>query len=58
MGTLAAAKRSEISVLEYAIQQLDQRDFSVRLRSSLDEVDLGSHSLEALKRVLLHRGLL
>ena len=58
MGTLAAAERSEISVLDYAIQRLDQKDFRVRLRSVLDEVDLDSHSLEALKRVLLHRGLL
>ena len=58
MGTLAAAERSEISVLDYAIQRLDQKDFRVRLRSVLDEVDLDSYSLEALKRVLLHRGLL
>ena len=58
MGTLAAAERSEISVLDYAIQRLDQKDFRFRLRSALDEVDLDSRSLEALKRVLLHRGLL
>ena len=58
MGTLAAAERSEISVLDYAIQRLDQKDFRVRLRSALDEVDLDSHSLKALKRVLLRRGLL
>ena len=58
MGTLAAAERSEISVLDYVIQRLDQKDFRVRLRSVLDEVDLDSHSLEALKGVLLHRGLL
>ena len=56
-GALAAAKRSEISVLDYAIQRLDQ-SFRVRLRSALDEVDLDSHSLKALKRVLLRRGLL
>ena len=58
MGTLAAADRSEISVLDYAIQRLDQKDFRVRLRSALDEVDLDSRSSKALKRVLLRRGLL
>ena len=58
MGTLAAAERSEISVLDYAIQRLDQKDFRVRLRSALDEVDLDSRSSEALKRVLRRRGLL
>ena len=58
MGTLAAADRSEISVLDYAIQRLDQKDFRVRLRSALDEVDLDSHTSKALKRVLLLRGLL
>ena len=58
MGTLAAAERSEISVLDYAIQRLDQKDFRVRLRSVLDEVDLDSHSSKALKLVLRRRGLL
>ena len=58
MDTLAAADRSEISVLDYAIQRLDQKDFCVRLRSALDEVDLDSRSSKALKRVLLRRGLL
>ena len=58
MGTLAAAERSEISVLDYAILRLDQKDFRVRLRSALDEVDLDSRSSKALKRVLLRRGLL
>ena len=58
MGALAAAERSEISVLDYAIQRLDQKDFRVRLRTALNEVDLDSRSLEALKRVLLHRELL
>ena len=38
MDTLSAAERSEISVLDYAIQRLDQKDFRVRLRSALDEV--------------------
>ena len=55
---MAAAERSEISVLDYAIQRLDQKDFRVRLRSALDEVDLDSHTSIALKRVLLRRGLL
>ena len=58
MGTLAAADRSEISVLDCAIQWLDQKDFRNRLRSALDEVDLDSHTSKALKRVLLRRGLL
>ena len=58
MGTLAAAERSEISVLDYAIQRLDQKDFRVRLRSALDEVDLDSHTSKALNRALRRRGLL
>ena len=58
MGTLAAADRSEISVLDYAIQRLDQENFRIRLRSALDEVDLDSRSSKALKRVLLRRGFL
>ena len=58
MGALAAAERSEISVLDYAIQRLDQEDFRIRLRSALDEVDLDSHSSKALKLVLRRRGLL
>ena len=58
MGTLAAAERSEFSVLDYAIQRLDQKDFRVRLRSALDEADLDSHTSKALKRVLCRRGLL
>ena len=58
MGTLAAAERSEISVLDYAIQRLDQEDFRIRLRSALDEVDLDSRSSKALKLVLRRRGLL
>ena len=58
MGTLAAADRSEISVLDYAIRRLDQKDFRVRLRAALDAVDLDSHCLKALERVLRRRGLL
>ena len=58
MGTLAAADRSEISVLDYAIQRLDQKDFRVRLRSALDEVSLDSHTSKALRLVLRRRGLL
>ena len=55
---MAAADRSEFSVLEYAIQRLDQKDFRVRLRSALDEVDLDSHTSKALRSVHLRRGLL
>ena len=58
MGTLAAAERSEISVLDYAIQRLDQEDFRTRLRSALDAMDLDSRSFKALKRVLFQWGLL
>ena len=58
MGTQAAADPSEISVLDYAIQRLDQKDLRVRLRSALDEVDLDSHTSKALKSVLFRRGLL
>ena len=58
MSTLAAAKRPEVGVLDYAIQRLDQKDFRVRLSSALDEVDLDLRSSEALNRVLCRRGLL
>ena len=58
MGTLAAADWSEICVLDYAIQRLDQNDFRVRLRSALDEVDLDSRSSKAFRLVLPQRGLL
>ena len=58
MGTLAAAERSGISVLDYAIQRLDQKDFRVRLRSALDEVDLDAHTSKALKLVIRRLGLL
>ena len=40
MGTLAAAYRSEISVLDYAINRLDQKDYRHRLRAALAELDL------------------
>ena len=40
MGTLAAAYRSEISVLGYAINRLDQQDYRHRLRAALAELDL------------------
>ena len=58
MGSLAAAERSEISVLDYVIHRLDQKDFRFRLRSALDEVDLDSHTSKAFRSVLLRRGLL
>ena len=56
MGTLASAERSAISVLDYAIQRLDQQDFRVRLRSALDEVDLDARTSKALKLVLRRGG--
>jgi hypothetical protein len=58
MGTLAAADRSEISVLDYAIRRLDQNDYYVRLRSALDEVNLDSRVSKALRLVPRRRGLL
>ncbi|WP_413429911.1 hypothetical protein [Synechococcus sp. Cu2B8-bc1011] len=38
MGTLAAAYRSEISVLDYAINRLDQKDYRHRLWATLAEL--------------------
>jgi len=58
MSTLAAAERPEVSVLDCAIQRLDQKDFRVRLSSALDEADLDLCSSEALNRVFRRRGLL
>jgi len=58
MSTLAAAERPEVSVLDCAIQRLNQEDFRVRLSSALGEVDLDLRSSEALNRVLCRRGLL
>ena len=52
MGTLAAAYRSEISVLDYAINRLDQKDYRNRLRAALAELDLDQASSKKLKAVL------
>ena len=52
MGTLAAADPSEISVLDYAIRRLDQKDFRFRLQAALAEAGLDKDSLESLKRFL------
>ena len=52
MGTLAAADPSEISVLDYAIRRLDQKDFRFRLQAALAEACLDKDSIESLKRSL------
>ena len=52
MGTLAAAYRSEISVLDYAINRLDQKDYRHRLRVALAELDFDQATSKKLKAVL------
>ena len=52
MGTLAAAYRSEISVLDYAINRLDQRDYRHRLRAALSELDLDQATSKKLNEAL------
>ena len=52
MGALAAAYRSEISVLDYAINRLDQKDYRHRLRSALAELDFDQATSKKLKAVL------
>ena len=52
MGTLAAAYRSEISVLDYAINRLDQRDYRHRLRAALSELDLDQATSKKLNAAL------
>ena len=52
MGTLAAAYRSEISVLDYAINRLDQKDYRHRLLSALAELDFDQATSKKLKAVL------
>ena len=52
MGALAAADPPEISVFDYAIRRLDQRDFRFRLRSALAELELDQDSLKMLKATL------
>ena len=51
MGTPCPAS-SEISVLEYAINRLDQKDFRFRLRLALAELELDQDSLKMLKATL------
>ena len=58
MGTLAAAYRSEISVLDYAINRLDQKDYRHRLRVALAELDLDQATSKKLNAALKHRELL
>ena len=52
MGTLAAAYRSEISVLDYAINRLDQKDYRHRLRAALAELDFDQPTSKKLKAAL------
>ena len=51
MGTTCPAS-SEISVLEYAINRLDQKDFRFRLRLALAELEHDQDSLKLLKATL------
>ena len=52
MGTLAAAYRSEISVLNYAVNMLDQNDYRYRLRAALAEPDFDPARSKKLKAAL------
>ena len=52
MGTLTAAYRSEISILDYAINRLDQRDYRHRLRAALAELDLDQATSKKLNAAL------
>ena len=52
MGALAAAYRSEISVLDYAINRLDQKDYRHRLRAALAELDLDQATSKKLNAAL------
>ena len=58
MGTLAAAYRSEISVLDYAINRLDQKDYRHRLLAALAELDFDQATSKKLKAALKRRELL
>ena len=58
IGTLAAAYRSEISVLDYAINRLDQRDYRHRLRAALAELDLDQATSKKLNAALTRLELL
>ena len=57
MGTSAAAYRSEISVLDYAINRLDQKDYRHRLRVALAELDFDQATSKKLKAALKRREL-
>ena len=52
MGTLAAAEGSEINVLDYAINRLDQKDYRHRLRAALAELDLDQATSKKLNAAL------
>ena len=52
MGALAAAYRSEISILDYAINRLDQKDYRHRLRAALAELDLDQATIKKLNAAL------
>ena len=58
MGTSSAVVPSEISVLDYAIQRLDQKDFRFRLKAALAELDLDTRTTKALNSALNRWGLL
>ncbi|CAI8154994.1 MAG: Uncharacterised protein [Prochlorococcus marinus str. MIT 9215] len=58
MGTSSPAVPSEISVLDYAIQRLDQKDFRFRLKAALAELDLDTRTTKALNSALNRWGLL
>ena len=58
MGALAAAYRSEISVLDYAINRLDQKDYRHRLRAALAELDLDQEKSKKLNAAFKRRELL
>ena len=52
MRTVASASRSGLSVLEYAVNRLDQKDYRHRLRSALAELDFDQATSKKLKAVL------
>ena len=55
MGTLVAAYRSEISVLDYAINRLDQKECRHRLRAALAELGFDQASARhAFRGLQLH----
>ena len=55
MGTLAAAYRSEISVFDYVITRLDQKDYRHRLWATLAELGFDQASARpAFRGLQLH----